>query len=420
MVGHRFLVVIAWGLLGLLAAAPARADVVDDAPAIVARGVGEMRAFIRGSDGALWTRTWDGASWTSWTSLGGSLSSGPAASVRPDGIYDVVVRGADGGYHFRAFTPAGGWTDWSPLGGKFISAPGVSYRQGTGQIDVVGVGTDRQLQFQAYEPGAGWTGWSTLGGSVSGTPSIISPMPQSLDIYVRGADGQLFQKFWTASTGWSAFIPLGGSLFPGVAATAWDSTRRDIFARATDGRMWIRSWTSAGSWAPWALLGGTPTSGPGASSPGPNRLIVLTRAGTKVASNSFLSTWSGWQDFGFAPIYTPPPPPAPPPPVAVPTPGSSIELRAGFGCIPQGGRVPIRVRIKARTDRLKPRVIKVVFFIDGGKRRRVDRHKPYKTRIRVTFKRGTKHRAHARIYFRRKGQRRIQRKTVSKRFTMCR
>jgi hypothetical protein len=40
--------------------------------------------------------------------------------------------------------------------------------------------------------------------------------------------------------------------------------------------------------------------------------------------------------------------------------------------------------------------------------------------MRVTFKRGSKHRVHARIYFRRKGQHKVQRKTVSKRFTMCR
>ena len=133
--------------------------------------------------------------------------------------------------------------------------------------------------------------------------------------------------------------------------------------------------------------------------------------------NSFLSTWSDFQDFGYAPTFTPPPPP---PVVPGPTPGSSLSLNAGFGCIPVGGRVPVRIRIKQRSNRLKPRVIKVVFFIDRGKRKRVDRRKPYKTRIRVTFERGSKHRVHARIYFRRKGSARVQRKTVSKRFTMCR
>jgi hypothetical protein len=137
-----------------------------------------------------------------------------------------------------------------------------------------------------------------------------------------------------------------------------------------------------------------------------------------VAINSFLSTWTGFQNFGYAPRFSAPPPP--PAVVPGPTPGSELRLNAGFGCIPQGGRVPVRVRIKQRTDRLKPRVLKVVFFIDRGKRKRVDRRAPYKTRVRVTFKRGSKHRVHARIYFKRKGSTRVQRKTVSKRFTMCR
>jgi hypothetical protein len=111
---------------------------------------------------------------------------------------------------------------------------------------------------------------------------------------------------------------------------------------------------------------------------------------------------------------------APPAVVPRPTPGSSLRINAGFGCIPVGGRVPVRVTIKQRNNRLKPRVIKIVFFIDRGKHKRVDRRKPYKTRIRVSYKRGSKHRVHARIYFRRKGSSRVQRKTVSKRFTMCR
>ena len=65
--------------------------------------------------------------------------------------------------------------------------------------------------------------------------------------------------------------------------------------------------------------------------------------------------------------------------------------------------MPVRVRIKPAHGPPEAAVVKVVFFIDRGKRRRVDRRKPYKTRIRVTFKRGSKHRVHARIYFRRKG-----------------
>ena len=223
--------------------------------------------------------------------------------------------------------------------------------------------------------------------------------------------------YWTPESGWSGFVPLAGTLTSGVSATTWDANRRDIFARSSDGAIWIRSWTNPGGFSPWARLGGTPSSGPGATAVGPNRLHVFARDRQRVIVNSFASTWSNWQNFGFAPRFTAPPPP---PVVPGPTPGSSLQLIAGFGCIPQGGRVPVRVRIKQRTGRLKPRVLKVVFFIDRGKRKRVDRRKPYRTRIRVTFKRGSAHRAHARIYFRRKGSSRVQRKTVSKRFTICR
>lgn len=415
---RRFLLgVLACCAAVLTCAVPAHAlGVVDDDPAVAARGAGDMRAVIRGSDAALWTRSWDGSSWTAWTSLGGELTSGPSISARPDGVYDVVARGTDGAVYHKAFTPAGGWTEWASLGGGFLSAPAVSYRQGTGQIDVVGVGLDNALYFKSYEPGTGWSEWATLGGGLAGRPGMISPDPQHIEIYARGTAGDLFEKYWTPSTGWSEYLPLGGQLISGISATAWDANRRDVFARAIDGALWIRSWTNTGAWAPWARLGGAPSSAPGATAVGPNRLEVFVRGGQQVASNSFSSTWTGWRGFGYAPLFSAPPPAV----VPGPTPGSSLRLNAGFGCIPVGGRVPVRIRIKQRSSRLKPRVIKIVFFIDGGKHKRTDRHRPYKTRIRVSYRRGSRHRVHARIYFRRKGSSRVQRKTVSKRFTMCR
>ena len=404
------IVVLLASALALLAAAPARADVVDDGPAVAAVGAGDMRAFIRGSDGALWTRSWNGSVWSSWSSLGGVLTSGPAVSARPNGTYDVVVRGVANTYYHAAFTLAGGWTGFAPIGGTFLSAPSVTYRQGSGEIDVVGVGTDSQL-YHAFYAG-GWSGWEPLGGGISANPSMISPASGTLDIYVRGvADHQLYQKTWTPGVGWSAFYPLGGVLSSGIAATAWDTNRRDIFARGADGAMWIRSWTNSGGWAQWARLGGQLTSGPAAVTTAPNSLEIFAREGARLLSNGFASTWTGWQNFGYAPLFTSPPPP---PPTA-----SELRLRAGIGCIPRGKRVPVSISVHKRAGRKKPRIIKVLFFIDRGKQKRTDRKKPYKARIRVTYKRGSKHRVHARIYYRRPGHKRVHRKTVSKRFTMC-
>ena len=126
-VRRTFLALLACSI-ALLAAAPAGADVVDDDPAIAAQGLGDMRLFVRGRDGALWTRSWNGSAWSGWSSLGGQLTSGPAAMARPGGIYDVFVRGTDNAIHHRAFTPAGGWSNWASLGGTFISGPGATFR----------------------------------------------------------------------------------------------------------------------------------------------------------------------------------------------------------------------------------------------------------------------------------------------------
>jgi len=407
------LVVVLACAAAALVAAPARADLVDDDPAVAAQGTGDMRVFIRGHDNALWTRSWNGSSWSGWSSLGGVLTSGPAALARPGGIYDVFVRGNDNAILQKSFTPSGGWTGWVSLGGTFTSGPGAMYRQGGGQVDVFGVGLKGELYHKSWN--GAWSDWTPLGCCAVGAPSAESPGPDILDVWIRGTDNQLYQKSWTPQTGWSAFTALGGALTSTPEGTAWAGDRRDVFVRGPGSVIYDRPWTAATGWLPYQRLPGVVGSAPAAVPLGPGLLQLFARGSIGLVSNSYSGGWSGWQNFSEIPPTPPAPAPAPPTP-----PSAELRLRAGFGCIPVGGRVPVRVRVYQRNNRLKPRVVKVVFFIDRGKRKRVDRHKPYKTRIRVTFKRGSKHRIHARIYFRRKGQKRIQRKTISKRFTMCR
>ncbi len=405
--------------LAVFGAAPAVAAGVDDDPSVAAQGTGDMRLFVRGRDGALWTRSWNGSTWSSWSSLGGQLTSGPTAMARPGGIYDVFGRGTDGAIHQRFFTPQGGWSGWISLGGGFLSGPGATYRQGSGEVDVVAVGLDSQLYHAFWSPTTGaWSGWEALGCCVKSAPSVVSPDPGVLDVYTRSTDNQLVQKYWTPQGGWSAYIGLGGALTSGPEATAWASDRRDILVRGPGSRIYDKAWVSGAGWYDFARLDGPAArSAPAAVAPAPGRLRLFAHGGPGLMTDGFATTWTGWQSFSEIP---PTPPAVATPPPATPTPGAELRLRAGFGCIPVGGRVPVRVRVYQRTDKLKPHVLKVVFFIDRGKRRRVDRHAPYKTRIRVTYKRGSKHRIHARIYFRRQGSKRVQRKTVSKRFTMCR
>jgi hypothetical protein len=259
---RRKIVALPGCALAVSMAAPARADIVDDDPAIAAQGVGDMRVFVRGTDGALWTKSWNGSSWSPWSSLGGVLTSGPVVSVRPGGVYDVFVRGSDNGYYHKYFSPNTGWSQWGALNaGSFAFAPGASYRKGTGEIDVVGVGADRQLYHGYWASGLGWSGWTALGGALSGKPSSISPAPGILDVYMRGIDNQLYQKYWTSSSGWSGFVALGGGLTSGVAATAWDGNRRDIFARGGDSATSINSYQSP-NWVGGVASAAEPPPGP--------------------------------------------------------------------------------------------------------------------------------------------------------------
>jgi hypothetical protein len=52
-----------------------------DPPSVVAQENGRLDLFVRGQDNALWHRTFDGNRWSNWESLGGVLTSGPAAVV---------------------------------------------------------------------------------------------------------------------------------------------------------------------------------------------------------------------------------------------------------------------------------------------------------------------------------------------------
>ena len=331
-----------------------------------------MRAVIRGSDGALWTRSWNGSSWTGWTSLGGALTSGPVDQRPPR--RDLRRRGP----RHRRRRPPQGLHPGRRLDGLGLAGRRLPVR--AGRELPPGHRPDRRRRRRHRPPallqvlGAGQR-LVRLGrrsaAARRGRPSIISPGSQHLEIYARGTDGQLYEKYWMPSTSWSEYLPLGGGLSSGVAATTWDANRRDIFARGSDGALWIRSWTNTGGWSPWARLGGLPGSGPGRHGDRPEPPPRL-RPRPPARDLSTASRAPGRATRASATRR----PSAHRPRRAVvpgPTPGSSLRLNAGFGCIPVGGRVPVRVRIKARSNRLKPRVIKVVFFVDRGKRKRTDR-----------------------------------------------
>jgi thiol-disulfide isomerase/thioredoxin len=173
--------------------------------------------FVQGTDQALWTKYYQSASgWSGWQSLGGSLTSSPAATSPGSGLIDVFARGTDGAVWYK---------DWN---------------------------------------GAAWSSWHSLGGQIpAGTgPAACSWGSGRVDVFVQGTDGAMYQKVWNGSS-WSNWIYLGGSLTSSpAAATAPGSSSIDVFARGTDGAVWYKDWNGA-AWSSWHSAGGQIPAGTG-------------------------------------------------------------------------------------------------------------------------------------------------------------
>ena len=72
-----------------------------------------LDVFVRGSDGAVWQKYWDGSAWSRWTSLGGQVAPNTGPGV--DEALHLFVQGTDNQLWFKSANGAG--TAWRTLGG---------------------------------------------------------------------------------------------------------------------------------------------------------------------------------------------------------------------------------------------------------------------------------------------------------------
>jgi putative pyrroloquinoline-quinone binding quinoprotein/putative pyrroloquinoline-quinone-binding quinoprotein len=244
---------------------------VTSGPDVASWGAQHLDLFARGTDNALWTRTFNGTTWTGWSSLGGEITSDPSAVSQASGRIDVFARGTDGALWQRSFN--GSWGPWASLGGGMIGGPDAS-SWGSGRVDVFIRGLDNAIWHRAAT-GSTWGGWESLGGSISSDPAAVSQAPNSINLFARGADNALWHRPYTGS--WGAWSSLGGSLTSGPDAASWGGGRVDVFARGGDLAAWHRAF--AGGWTGWESLGGQLTSDPAAVSWGVNRIDLFGRGG---------------------------------------------------------------------------------------------------------------------------------------------
>jgi hypothetical protein len=232
---------------------------------------------------------------TPWTSLGGTLASGPDASSWSANRLDVFSRGTDNALWHASWNGTA-WAPIASLDGVITSAPGaVSW--GPNRIDLFARGQDNGLWHMSWN-GYAWSGWQPLGGVFTSGPDVASWGAGRLDVFARGQDNGLWHMSWNG-TSWSSWQSLGGVLTSDPTAVSWGPNRIDIFARGQDNGLWHLSW-NGGSWSAWQSLGGVLTSGPDASSCAAGHLdVYATSAGSALYQLGWNgSGWSAWQTLG--------------------------------------------------------------------------------------------------------------------------
>jgi hypothetical protein len=221
-------------------------------PAAVSPTAGYMDVWVAGTDGAVWvTGFHTGAAWYAWLNVGGKVypGTGPAVSGWP-GREDCFVRGTDGAM-WQLTDQSGSLSSWASLGGKLTSSPAATAR-GTNWINTFVRGTDGAIWETSWYNGA-WHPWITLGGGVApGTgPAACTYGTGREDLFVQGTNGALWQRTWTGSlSGWTS---LGGKLTssPAAATTTYEGyMTMYVFVRGTNGLLYAREYFDGG-WTGW-------------------------------------------------------------------------------------------------------------------------------------------------------------------------
>jgi hypothetical protein len=168
---------------------------------------------VKGTDNSIYFETYvPGSGWSGFSSLGGNFTSAPVLNSQSDGIVNVFVRGTDGAVWERSWTGSA-WNDWSSLGGYTIGAPTVVSR-GPNQLDLFARGGDGSTFQRHWDSVNGWTPWAQIDPLPLGSSmGVVSDTEGRLVLFARSGSN-LITKTWLAASGWSAWADFGPVAVP--------------------------------------------------------------------------------------------------------------------------------------------------------------------------------------------------------------
>jgi hypothetical protein len=214
------------------------------APAAIWTGSAEI-VFGRGTDNQLWYSQ-VGDVYGVWRALGGKLTAGPGAVSLGGGSYAVFVRGTDGAVWQRVYNGAA-CGPWQSLGGRVLpgTGPTAAYLTGNGHLYVGIVGTNGKIYLKvANRPG----GFFSIGGRTTASPALTAISPSTLVAFSRGTNGAGYYNRYTETGGAGRWRSIGGRLTSGLAAGAGVVTGKPTtytFGLGPDNQVY----ENAGTWA---------------------------------------------------------------------------------------------------------------------------------------------------------------------------
>lgn len=244
--------------------------------------------FTRGTDDALYYRTFDGQTFSGWQSFGGVLTSDPAVAVFGAGLMYIFVRGTDNALWYlwrdvNASQPSG----WQSQGGSLTSRPAVC-SSSAGKLDLFVRGTDNAIWYKYLDVNAGgnWSDWQSLGGFKTSAPAATAAGEASW-VFARGADNALYWMWIRSPTDHSGWQRLDGvwTSAPAVCTPDPDNQIVDIFARGMDNALWHNRFNS-GVPGQWHSLGGVAVSDPAA--------MAMRSASWVFARGADNTLWQRW------------------------------------------------------------------------------------------------------------------------------
>ncbi|MEP7343477.1 MAG: thiol-activated cytolysin family protein [Acidobacteriota bacterium] len=262
--------------------------VITSAPAICSWGAGRLDVFARGTDNALWHKSYDGA-WSNWEQLGWNpIGSDPCAVSWGPGRIDVFVRGTDGALYHKSFD--GRWSGYEQLGANpIVGAPTVC-SQSPGRLNVFVRGTDNVLYHKAFN--AAWDkNYAPLGGSLTSDPAAVCWGTGRIDVVARNVQNGLSRLYFDG--GWKAWESISGDLSTKPTICSTGAGKLEVFCRNSSGRVIQTSFPNG--WGNWREIGAETPSAVAAASRSPERIDIVTKGSQGELAHAWWDAVKGWQ-----------------------------------------------------------------------------------------------------------------------------